>query len=232
MSYMRAKRFSVNNNVFYDNRLNTFTKLPMNVGDLHIEKNEYINGNLDVSGNINMGGDLTARSYYATGNYYLNNYVLIPAGTIIQSASITQPNGWFDCDGRTFSVSNYPYLFSAIAYTYGGSGANFNIPDMRGRVGICQGSGAGLTNRTIGSSGGEEAHILTTGEMPSHTHSLTRRSNPDDGAFDTGNAHEDESSAATTDRADLGLFSTNSSGGGTSHNNMQPYLVLRYLIKY
>jgi microcystin-dependent protein len=68
--------------------------------------------------------------------------------------------------------------------------------------------------------------------MPSHSHSLTRRSNPDDGSYDTGNLHQDESSAATTDRADLGLFNTNNTGSGDAHNNMQPFLVLRYFIKY
>ena len=232
MSYMRAKRFSVNNNVYYDNRLTTFTNLPMKIGDLRVEKNEYINGNLDVSRNVTIGGNLTATSFYATGNYYLNNYVLIPAGTIIQSASITQPDGWFDCDGRSLLVSQYQYLFNALAYTYGGSSLNFNIPDMRGRVAIGQGSGAGLTTRTIGAKNGEENHTLTVNEIPAHTHSLTRRSNPDEGAYDTGDAHQNESSAATTDRSDLGPFNTSSTGSDQSHNNMQPFIVLRYLIKY
>jgi hypothetical protein len=97
----------------------------MLTGDLYVEKNEVVNGDLDISGNLTIGQNLTATNYYARGNYYLNNYVLIPAGTIIQSASINEPNGWFDCNGRTLNIDVYSYLFNAIGYTYGGSGSNF-----------------------------------------------------------------------------------------------------------
>jgi microcystin-dependent protein len=232
MSIVRLKSKVKNNDVFFQNRLANFTNPPVLTGDLYVEKNESVNGNLDISGNLTVGHNLTANNFYATGNYYLNNYILIPAGTVIQSASIVEPTGWFDCDGRTLNTDLYANLFNAINYTYGGSGSNFNIPDIRGRVCVGAGSGTSLTTRNLGSNGGEEAHTLTINEMPSHTHSLTRRSNPDSGAYDTGNVHQDESSASTTDRDDLGPFNTNSTGSGLSHNNMQPFIVLRYLIKY
>ena len=66
----------------------------------------------------------------------------------------------------------------------------------------------------------------------SHTHNLSRRINPDDGAYDTNNSHTQETSAATTDRELSGTFNTSSEGSGASHNNMQPFIVMRYLIKY
>lgn len=230
MSYRRVQRREMNLRVMLDNRLSNLTNAHNYDGDLHIERNATIGGNLDIS------GDLHARSYYATGNYYLNNYVLIPAGTIIQSAAINEPAGWFNCDGRILSVIVYANLFNAIGYTYnsdfGGSDLSFNIPDMRGRVGIGAGAGSGLTTRILGGSGGEENHTLTVGEMPAHSHTLTRRENPDAGAYDTASGHQDESSAATTDRGDLGPFNTNNTGSSLPHNNMQPYIVLRYLIKY
>jgi microcystin-dependent protein len=232
MSFLRAQRRAINRNVYYDNRLTNFTNPPIRVGDLYVERNESIGGDLDICGNLTVGKDLNARSYYATGNYYLNNYVLIPAGTIIQSAAINEPAGWFDCNGRILLKIDYANLFDAIGYTYGGADSSFNIPDMRGRVGVGSGTGAALTARALGETSGEEGHILTVGELPSHSHSLTRRSNPDNGTFDTDDAHRAESSAATTDRADLGLFTTNATGSGLAHNNMQPYVVLRYLIKY
>jgi microcystin-dependent protein len=203
----------------------------MTTGDLYVDKNETIGGNLDVSGNLTVHGDLKAKSFYATGNYYLDDYILIPAGTVLQSAAINVPNGWFNCDGTRLNTNDYPDLFDAIGYTYGGIDTSFNLPDIRGRVPIGAGTGVGLTAHNLGTTGGEESHTLTTSEMPSHSHSLTRRANPDAGAFDTSNGREDESSAATTDRTDLGLFNTNNTGGGSAHNNMQPFITLRYIIK-
>lgn len=250
MSYRRAQRRAVNLNVLLDNRLSTLTNAHNYDGDLHIERNETVGGNLDVSGDLTVGGDIRARSYYATGNYYLDNYVLIPAGTIIQSAAMLEPEGWFDCDGRTLSVFVNADLFDAIGYTYGGvyrgadlslnrvADLSFNIPDMRGRVGIGAGIGAGndpntyLTARILGAKSGVETHALNMDEIPSHNHG--------------GSTGSTESAATNSTEAGAGGFAGShavadngshshtipSQGGGQGHNNMQPFLVIRYLIKY
>jgi microcystin-dependent protein len=223
----------VNRQVLLDNRLSTLTNAHNYVGDLHIERNATIGGNLDVSGDLTVGRDLRARSYYATGNYYLNNYVLIPAGTIIQSAAINEPAGWLDCDGRTLLVAEYAYLFSAIGYGYGGANLSFNIPDMRGRVGVGLGDGPNtdtyLTPRNLGAKGGAETHTLTTPEMPAHNH----------GGFTGNGGDERESenvsnigSGATVSGSNEHRHSIAIDGSGNAHNNMQPFLVIRYLIKY
>jgi microcystin-dependent protein len=228
MSYRRAQRRAVNRQVLLDNRLSTLTNAHNYDGDLHIERNATIGGNLDVS------GDLHARSYYATGNYYLDNYVLIPAGTIIQSAAFNEPEGWFDCNGRTLLVAEYAYLFSAIGYgysigVYSGADLSFNIPDMRGRIGVGSGNGSGLLAKTLGTTGGAESHTLTVDEMPAHDHG---------GSTGSTNAaligSTTTASIAGHEVADNGSHSHTipSQGGGSAHNNMQPYVVLRYLIKY
>jgi microcystin-dependent protein len=236
MSYYRAKNRSINNSVFLQNRLTTFTNPPMKVGDLHVERDESVGNDLLVNGNLTIGNTITANSFYASGNYYLDNYILIPYGTIIQSAAINIPDGWLNCDGSLILRTEYINLFNAIGYAYStlysGTDLSFNVPNLQGRIGVGAGTGSGLTARNLGDIGGSETHTLTVSEMPSHSHTLTRRSNSDAGAFDTGDAHQDESSAATTDRADLGPFSTNSTGSGSAHNNMQPFVVVRYLIKY
>lgn len=227
MSFRRHQSFAINTNAYLDNRLTDFTNRPMYTNDLLVKRN------CDICGNLTVGHDIRANNFYATGNYYLDGYVLLPPGSIIQSAAINAPAGWFDCDGRELNATEYPELFAAIGYHYGGAEGIFNIPDTRGRVAVALGQGDGLTNRpNLGATGGEETHTLSINEMPSHSHTLTRRSNPDNGAFDTNDDRKAESSACTTDRDIKGTFSTYSTGSGQAHNNMQPFFVLRYLIKY
>lgn len=225
---MRAQRRQINRNVQYDNRLTTFIAPQIKTYDLHVGHDMTIGGDLDVSGN------LKAKAFYASDNFYLQGYVLIPAGTIIQSAAVNVPGGWLSCNGASLHISDYQALFNAIQYTYGGGEDMFMLPDMRGRVAVGVGNGAGLSNRQLGASAGEETHTLTVGEIPSHTHALKRRMNDGTDAYDPSNSKATESSACTTDREFQNPinFNTYSTGGSGSHNNMQPYLVLQYLIKY
>ena len=236
MSFRRAQGRTVNRNTYLDNRLTTFTNPHIYYGDLHVERDQTIGGNLTVGRNIR------ADSFYATGNYFLDTFVLIPAGTIIMSASIAEPGGWLDCDGRLFNINVYPDLFSAISYSFGGSDQSFNLPDMRGRAGIGLGQGSALTNRTLGATGGAETHTLTVTEMPSHNHGVTDPShnhgyvnntgNQDtDNAFGTQTAADDADYGATTGSSTTGI-SIQNTGGSAAHNNMQPFVVLRYLIKF
>lgn len=230
MSFLRSKHQATNKTVYSDNRLSTFTSPHIRFGDLHIERDETIGRNLTI------GGDISANSFYASGNYYLNNYILIPYGTIIQSAAVNIPDGWFLCDGSTKSTNTYLNLYNAIGYTYGGSGDNFNLPDMRGRVAVGSGTGTGLTARTLGTTGGAETHMLTTDEMPSHSHSTNA-----DGSTTarlvtvTGNNTASDGLDTTSGEPDLYSNTTLSisyTGGGQAHNNMQPFIVFNYLIKY
>lgn len=57
-----------------------------------------------------------------------------PAGAVISYAGSSAPTGWLLCAGQSLLTASYAALFGAIGYTYGGSGANFNLPDLRGRV--------------------------------------------------------------------------------------------------
>jgi microcystin-dependent protein len=229
---MRAQRRNINQNVLLNNRLSNLTNPHNYVGDLHIEHNATVGGNLDVS------GDLHASSFYATGNYYLDTYVLIPAGTIVQSAAIYEPAGWFDCDGRTLSVFVNADLFDAIGYeysrnVYGGEDLSFNIPDMRGRVGIGYGHGAGLTNRNLlGDISGAETHKLTLNEMPIHDHEGLTGEIGGSGGSTAAGAGGGVGSHLVADNDGTHRHTIPDAGGDISHNNMQPFLVIRYLIKY
>jgi microcystin-dependent protein len=100
--------------------------------------------------------------------------VLVPTGGIINFGGTVAPSGWLLCDGNSYPTATYPALFNAIGYNYGGSGANFSVPDFRGRVAVGYGQGAGLTNRGIGGSGGEENHPLTVAEIAAHSHAASQ----------------------------------------------------------
>jgi microcystin-dependent protein len=238
MSFRRTQSRAINHHVFLDNRLTNFVGEHVHFGDLIIERDLLVNGNLTVK------HDIRARSFYATGNFYLDNYILVPAGTIVQSASINVPDGWLNCNGALLNKIAYAELFFAIGNVYGGAPTDlsFNLPDMRGRVGIGAGQGADLTNRIMGEKSGVETHALNVDEMPAHNHGVT-----DPGHFhgyinNTGDqsvnnilsnetAADQEDYSATTGISTTGI-SINNTGSGLGHNNMQPFLVIRYLIKY
>lgn len=102
---------------------------------------------------------------------------------------------------------------------------NFLVPDARGRNALGQGAGAGLTNRVLGDTGGEETHILTETEMPSHTHSLTNGSSVIRNATGGG-----AGAAAGSDKHSF-TVSAAATGGDAAHAVMDPFLVMTFIIK-
>lgn len=170
---------------------------------------------------------------------------VVPAGAIMQYAGSTAPTGWFIADGSAVSRTGYADLFKAIGTTYGaGDGSTtFNLPDLRQRVPVGVGTGFAL-----GASGGEQAHTLAAAEIPSHTHSGTTNTESTDHThtFPVATAAGGSISFAapggvtlaghtnTSGRSSVHThtFTTdNGTGGGGSHNNLQPYLVLNHIIK-
>jgi len=151
----------------------------------------------------------------------------LPVGTIAAFGGSSIPSGWLECNGAAVSRTTYSDLFTAIGTTYGvGDGSTtFNLPDLRGRTSIGKGTGSGLSARTIGATGGEETHTLTTTEIPSHTHSIPSRD------ATAGGAHADTVPSVTSTGLDTTTY-TNVAGSGGAHNNMQPFLVTAWIIKY
>jgi len=84
--------------------------------------------------------------------------------------------GWLICDGSTKNVSEFQFLFNVIGYSFGGSGAQFNLPNPAGRVPGAIGTGADSISSTftiaLGDKIGEYQHQLTIPEMPSHNHGV------------------------------------------------------------
>lgn len=178
---------------------------------------------------------------------------MMPVGTCLPFAASVAPSGWLLCDGSAVSRSTYADLFSAIGTTWGaGDGTStFNIPDLRGKIPVAQSTAGTLS--TFAATGGEETHTLSTAELPihshansatagvqsvSHTHSLTGEFQEvtytggtstvvpliDTGGVSTGSQSASHSHSISMTNANA--------GSGTTHNNLQPYAVMLYIIRY
>lgn len=179
-----------------------------------------------------------------------------PVGVVEAFAGSNAPNGWLICDGSQVSRALYPELFSVIGTTYGsGDGfTTFTLPDLRGRtiagrdgvnnmnngpVNRLTSTHFGASGTALGNSGGNEAHTLSTTQMPSHSHTNNSSSanggyglirvspggnNTTDGILDTSPGEPDQVTrpAAVT---------INNTGGDGAHNNTQPTIILNYIIK-
>ena len=146
------------------------------------------------------------------------------------------PAGWALCDGQILPISENETLFNLIGTTYGGDGqSTFALPDLRGRVPIHQGTGVGLTPRTLAQLGGVEDLTLTAAEMPSHNHPLVAAASAAQATAEpTGSLPAIASTAlysvpvSGTLAMDPTAVTPNS--GSQPHDNMQPYLVVNFCI--
>ncbi len=141
------------------------------------------------------------------------------------------PKGWAQCNGQLLPISQNPALFSLLGTTYGGNGqTTFGLPNQQGRTPVHTGNGIQL-----GQAAGEQAHTLTLGELPAHTHAVSvlgvaaTASNPSG----TRVLARSAGAAAYGAAANLVAMAANalgSSGGSQAHVNMQPYLTLNFCI--
>lgn len=161
----------------------------------------------------------------------------VPVGSVTAFAGSSAPNGWLMCGGQTVSRTQYASLFSVIGTTYGaGDGSTtFALPDLRGRVPAGEddmggtaanritNAGAGIVGTTLGASGGSQTHTLTESQIPSHSHGWTYTSGGG-GTTSGGGVPPHNSTPA-------GSGGTGNTGGGGAHNNVQPTIILNYIIK-
>lgn len=145
------------------------------------------------------------------------------------------PRGWATCDGQLLPISQQTALFSILGTTYGGDGkTTFALPDLEGRAAMAWGQGPGLTQRTLGETGGEETVTLIESETPSHTHQLMASNrvggsgNPEGNTLATaGGANVYADASPDTQLSPQALAPV---GGGGPHQNMQPYLTMNFCI--
>ena len=153
----------------------------------------------------------------------------VPAGVITQFGGSTAPAGWKLCDGTAYSRTvTYNALFDAIGTTYGsGDGSTtFNVPNLKGRVPV--GLDASQSEfDALAETGGAKTHTLITAEIPNHSHGGQI-------VFDSGNDYGSGNSGITANGVGDSQPTTGGVTGtnGGAHNNLQPYIVVNYIIKF
>jgi len=179
-----------------------------------------------------------------------------PPGVVMAFAGAAAPTGWLLCSGQNVSRTTYAALFSAIGTAHGvGDGSTtFGIPNLQGRIPV--GRDTGQTEfDVLGEAGGAKTHALIASEIPAHTHAISLTTSSDNhnhsatlkgdsstlahghnevNTFSSGGTGKvtNGTGVVSSDAHDHTVAGdTASVGGGTVHNNLQPYLVMNYIIK-
>lgn len=164
---------------------------------------------------------------------YLGEIILMPTNFC--------PRGYTAAAGQILAISTNTALFSLLGTTYGGNGVTtFNLPDLRGRMGISLGQGPGLQNYTQGQIGGSEQVTLTLPNLPIHSHTgvfETSTSNANDNkSFRNAFAVTADNQYTNSTNLDVTMNSETITvqGAGdvtsTVAPMMSPFLVTRYCI--
>jgi microcystin-dependent protein len=128
-----------------------------------------------VNGNARITGILTVGSSSVTINGITDTisgvssvtdtsggYLSIPPGAVQFFARNTAPSGWLKANGASLSTGTYSALFSAIGYTFGGSGSSFSVPDLRGEFPRGWDDGRGIDSaRVFGSAQADQMQQIT-----------------------------------------------------------------------
>jgi microcystin-dependent protein len=97
---------------------------------------------------------------------FANQNAGVPVGSGALWFTPTPPPNWLIANGASLDTTTYATLFAVYGYRFGGSAANFNLPNLVNRFPM----GAG----TLAATGGEATHTLTAAEIPAHTHLATQ----------------------------------------------------------
>ena len=149
------------------------------------------------------------------------------------------PKGWASCNGMLLAIQTNTALFALLGTTYGGDGrTTFGLPDLRGRAVL----GSNFGSVPWGQVAGTETVTVSTSQLPSHSHVIqaatTTGSGGRGGVNPTGTIFGANTSPVENIFEMAGSMEINLStgtnvintGGNQPHNNMQPSLVINYMI--
>lgn len=144
------------------------------------------------------------------------------------------PRGWAACNGALLPVRQNAALFALLGDLYGGDGRNdFALPNLQGRTAVHR----DFTGIYVqGHSGGAETVQLNNNMLPTHTHYLIAAADPaNSNSIGTANNRLLGQTGTNIYGAPTKLSSMENEmcsveGGGEAHENMQPSLVINYII--
>jgi microcystin-dependent protein len=157
------------------------------------------------------------------------------------------PVGYVSCNGQLLSINDNQALFTLIGTTYGGDGVNtFAVPNLNSRLGVGSQNGAAgtsLSSYPLGQQVGTENVTLTTGQIPSHAHSIavplqastsgTATSNPSNNfpaVSPSAKPYTGSATAGVTLNPQALTATVGVAGSNQPHTNIQPVLAMNYII--
>ena len=172
----------------------------------------------------------------------------VPTGAIMMWYTNTAPSGWLICNGQ--STTGYTALAAVVGAT---------VPDMRTRVPVGRHDSSGTFFVNTGTTGGSETVALTEVNVPSHTHNFSGTTTTNGSHTHGFGANTNGAVVHATGGGGYAVGFSNAgsgemmfyrfpdyggdhshtysgttstgSGSGTAHNNLQPYIVINYIIK-
>jgi microcystin-dependent protein len=192
-----------------------------------------LNADLDLIDQLAFDTQTTANAAKALAD----NIVI---GEIKMFAGVTPPANWKLCDGTVYLNTDIPLLAPVLNNQFGGvAGTSNAVPDLRSRFPIGYQAGGTLP---IGTMGGEATHVLTTAELPAHSHTITDPGHTHEivdnmapgSVFDSAGSgallHQDITQV--TESSVTGITVNNSTGGDGAHNNLPPFCAINFIIKF
>lgn len=183
-----------------------------------------------------------------------------PAGEYIGSLKFwpgyigNLPPGWLNCAGQAVAIADYPLLYSVLGNYWGGAGANFNVPDLRGLVLVGMDQGTGRLGGQYGadapgriSLAGGPLVTLAVAHMPSHQHGgqTDQQGNHNHatvvfvayggGSDNIGGTYVIQGNMMSVGSSEAGVHGhgvvTDFQGGNAAHSNCQPGALGYWIIK-